>query len=108
MRRKGMKASEFAMALAIAKSNTDLSQIDDSPLFGYGLSDFQPVVVSLEQVAKTIRWQAEYIFGGWDEMEIQNLRRAFVYPMRRVEIIPTSTTCPHCGEEIKIGDNVRA
>lgn len=57
-----MKKSEFSAAAALAFDYTkDLSNVDDAPLFGCGLSDFKPIFVTLEQVAKFIRWQCSYV-----------------------------------------------
>lgn len=61
-----MTKAQFSAAFDIAKSNQDLTQIDDSIVFGCGLSDFKPVYITLEIVAKFIRWQAQFLNGGWD------------------------------------------
>jgi len=95
-----MLKDQFDRAFAIARSKADLSQVDDSILFGYGLPDFAPVTVPIETVAKTIRWQALQFNGQWDTEELEACRRAFVYPSRRVEVFETEIKCPHCGEVI--------
>jgi len=62
-----MTLSQFQAAFAIAKdSDRDLSNVDDSILFGCGLSSFKPVHTTLEAVAKLIRWQAYQFNGEWD------------------------------------------
>lgn len=66
-----MTKDEFKAAVQIAKSNKDLSSVDDSHLFGFGLRDFKPTATTLDAVAKTIRWQAATFNGGWD-MEALN------------------------------------
>jgi len=62
-----MTLTQFQQAFAIAKDfNRDLSNVDDSILYGYGLSNFKPVHTTLEAVAKTIRWQALQFNGEWN------------------------------------------
>ena len=62
-----MTLNQFQQAFAIAKDfNRDLSNVDDSILYGYGLASFKPVHTTLEAVAKTIRWQALMMNGEWD------------------------------------------
>lgn len=61
-----MKASEFALAARIARSSQDLSTVDDSPLWGCGLPGFVPVFVTVEQVAKFVRYQTVQFNGGID------------------------------------------
>ena len=58
-----MTKQQFSQALEIAKSDRDLSNIDNSVIFGYGLPDFKPVHVTLEMVAKEIRWNS-FMFSG--------------------------------------------
>jgi hypothetical protein len=67
-----MTKSEIAKAFEIAKSGKDLSDVDDSPLFGCALPEFDKVHCTLEQVAKLIRWQCQFMFGGWDMTEFDN------------------------------------
>lgn len=92
-----MKKEDFDLAFAIARSDIDLSQVDDSALFGYGLPEFEPVTVPVEAVAKTLRWQAYKLNGQWDTTELNACRKLFVWPSRRVEVFNTSIKCPHCG-----------
>jgi hypothetical protein len=62
-----MTLQQFQAAFAIAKDfKRDLSDVDNSILFGYGLPHFTPVHTTLEAVAKTIRWQALQMNGEWD------------------------------------------
>jgi hypothetical protein len=58
-----MTKQQFSQALKIAKSDQDLSNVDNSVIFGYGLPDFKPVHVTLEMVAKEIRWNS-FLFDG--------------------------------------------
>jgi hypothetical protein len=58
-----MTKQQFSQALEIAKSDRSLAHIDNSVIFGYGLRDFKPVHVTLEMVAKEIRWNS-FLFDG--------------------------------------------
>ena len=71
-----MNVAEFKDALRIAKdADIDLSDEELGVMNGYGLPDFKPVSVSTRQVARMIRWQAQYIGGGWDAEEINSIRQ---------------------------------
>ena len=61
-----MNKAELNEALAVAKSNADLSMEDISIFDGFGLSDFQPVHVTIGQVARLIRYQCQQMDGGYD------------------------------------------
>ena len=62
-----MTLAQFQKAFAIAKDTSiDLSNVDDSILFGCGLPRFKPVHTTLEAVAKLIRWQAMQFNGQWN------------------------------------------
>jgi hypothetical protein len=68
-----MTKAEFAKAWALARSNADLSAVDESILHGCGLADFAPVATTLAAVAKLLRWQCLYILGdGFDAEELNN------------------------------------
>ena len=71
-----MTKNEFSAAFKIAKSNADLSKIDDSILYGYGLPGFKPVFVTLEQIAKLIRYQTFTFAGGIDAQELNEVAQA--------------------------------
>lgn len=78
-----MTKNEFAAAFKIAKDlSIDLSNVDDSQLYGYGLPGFKPVHVTLEMVAREIRWHALQLNGEWNGEalnEVANLgRRKFI------------------------------
>ncbi len=60
-----MTKTQYAAAIKIAQ-NEDLSQIDDTPLHGCALPEFQPVFVAIEQVAKMIAHLGHQFNGGWD------------------------------------------
>jgi len=62
-----MTLAQFQKAFAIANdASIDLSNVDDSILFGCGLPRFKPVHTTLEAVAKLIRWQAMQFNGQWN------------------------------------------
>lgn len=63
-----MTKNEFNEAFKIAKDfNIDLSNVDDSMLYGCGLPHYRfPVYVTKEAVAKLIRWQALQFNGEWN------------------------------------------
>lgn len=78
-----MKNSDFARALRLAQDlSQDLSQVDDSAIFGCGLPGFKPVFVTVKQVAKFIRWQSLCLNGNFDSEAIaecaQIARKVFV------------------------------
>jgi len=59
-----MTRDELKQATAIAMDrNADLSNVDDSLFFGFGLPNYKPVNVTLRQIAKLIRWQAVQLNG---------------------------------------------
>jgi hypothetical protein len=68
-----MTKDELVTALEIAKSPISLENVDDSLLFGYGLRDFNPVHVTIEAVAKTIRWDCIMLNGEVDAEALDNL-----------------------------------
>ena len=72
-----MTLQQFQAAFAIAKDfDRDLSKVDDSILYGYGLATFKPVHTTLEAVAKTIRWQALQMNGEWDAEALNEVAEA--------------------------------
>lgn len=68
-----MTKQQFSEAWAMARSNKDLSAIDDSTLHGCAFESFVPVYTTIETVAKLLRWQCCPIFGGeWFDAEELN------------------------------------
>ena len=61
-----MTSKEFKQAFKLAASDEDLSAADIDCFFGFGLGDFKRMSCTLSQVARLIRWQAQYLGGGWD------------------------------------------
>lgn len=72
-----MTREEFSEAVAIARSGECLIDCDDSVLFGYGLPDFEPVVVTIEVAAKAIRWQCVLLNGEVDIVELNSVFDSF-------------------------------
>lgn len=78
-----MNAAEYKAAFAIADDTSiDLSGEDISIFDGYGLPDFKPVVATLRQVARLMRWQALYMMtkpgaSRWDAEELTSIRNLF-------------------------------
>ena len=73
-----MTNEQFQRAFEIAKTGDDLHHADPQPFDGFALPDFEPVVVTFDQVARLIRWQAAQFNGGWDSealTEIRNIGR---------------------------------
>jgi len=70
-----MNKKEIVQALAIAKSNEDLSAVDDNVMIGYGLKDFKPIHLTLRQVAKVIRWDCIRFNGELDSEEFDDFCR---------------------------------
>ena len=70
-----MNAIEFKKAFHLAKSNVDLSNVDISHLYGYGLKRFEPVTTTIEAVAAVMRWQALRFDGSWDMEEINDIKQ---------------------------------
>lgn len=69
-----MTTQEFRAAFAVADSSAELLAEDLAPFDGFGLPDFQPVTVTLRQVARLIRWQAQQLNGGWDSAALDEVR----------------------------------
>ena len=68
-----MTKNQFSQAVAIAKlGSKGYGDADDSILFGCGLPDFEPVHVTLNQVARFINWQAMQFNGEWNAEELDN------------------------------------
>jgi len=71
-----MTSQEFKAAVKLAQVQQELeTPLGDLEVFdGFGLQEFQPVTVTLAQVAGLIRWQAGYLCGGWDNEAMQEIR----------------------------------
>lgn len=70
-----MTSKQFKQAFQIANNN-DIELMGDLSQFnGYALSDFKPVHATINQVAWLIRWQAQYLSGGWDMEELERIAK---------------------------------
>ena len=70
------KMADWQKSLIIAQSDV---QIDETrhpinTMYGCGLPEFEPVVVTHELVARHIRWQAQFMDGTWDIEELENCK----------------------------------
>lgn len=70
-----MTTKQFAQAVKLVESNSDLSKYDDSNLYGCGLPDFKPVHTTIEAVAKLVQYQARTFAGTWDAEELDSMAR---------------------------------
>ena len=69
-----MTLAEFRQAFKLAQSDEEITENYQEVFDGYGLRDFQPVTVTIRQVARLMRWQAQYLSGGWDNEELNTIR----------------------------------
>lgn len=72
-----MTSQDFQRAFDLAKSSEDLSGHDINIFNGFGLPSFKPIVATVQSVARCIRWQAQYLSGGWDNEALTECRNCF-------------------------------
>lgn len=73
-----MTMQQFASAISLAASKENIE--DDISIFdGFGLPDFKPVVCSVRQVARLIRWQCLQFNGKFDWAELNFMQRIAQY-----------------------------
>ena len=71
-----MTTKEFQVSFAIANDSAiDLTDVDNTNHFGFGLRDFAPVHTTLRAVAKTIRWQALQLNGEWEAAALDEVAK---------------------------------
>ena len=68
-----MTKLELQQAFSIAKSSVNLFDEDIDILYGFGLSDFSVVYVTLKQIARLIRWQCQQMNGHYDMDAFQEI-----------------------------------
>ncbi len=69
-----MTKAQLSKAVRLAKS--DVTITEDIDIFhGFGRNDFEPVYVTIEQVARLIRWQCGCMDGTWDSYNLQEIAR---------------------------------
>lgn len=63
-----MTLAEFNAAFLIANNPRIplYPEPDTSTFCGFGLPDFEPTLCTIHQVAALLRWQGQYLGGGWD------------------------------------------
>jgi hypothetical protein len=67
-----MNKAEFQRAFLIAESDKELN--DDMDVFiGCALRGFEIVYITVESVARLIRWQCRQFDGTWDQEELQSI-----------------------------------
>lgn len=69
-----MTTREFKAAFAIASSNAVLEEELLNPFDGCAIYPFPKLTVTLRHVAKIIRYQAQYMNGGWDAEALEDVR----------------------------------
>jgi len=68
-----MTKEQVSKAYEIANNGQEIG-FDGIEIFdGYGLPDFKPVHATILQVAKLMKWQAQYISGQWDSEELNEI-----------------------------------
>jgi hypothetical protein len=71
-----MTRQEFKNACLIAfDESIDLMEESISQFNGYGLPTFGSIVCTTKQLARLIRWQCQYMSGGFDMVELNELQR---------------------------------
>ena len=73
-----MTLEQFRKAAALALSNAELPVADAQVFDGFGLPSFQPVYVTIEAVAKLIRYQCFYLDGTFDSDALDGIARVAV------------------------------
>lgn len=84
-----MLKKEFSEAFEIASNQKIELDNENAPIDifdGFGLKDFQPVYVTIKQVARLIRWQCSYIYGA-SGFDAENLNEIGHYGKKRFLII---------------------
>jgi len=84
-----MTKDEFKEAFALAESQADLSEADIDVFCGFANGGYGPVYVTIQQVARLIRWQAQYLNGQWDN---EALREIAERGRGRFQIVNATTT----------------
>ncbi len=68
-----MTIEQFNSAMKLAASKEDINESIVN-FYGFGLTEFKPVYVTIRQVAALIRYQAQYMLGGWDQEAIREIK----------------------------------
>ncbi len=78
-----MTKQELGCAFEIAKSSADLIN-ENEPFNGFALPEFRPLLCTVREVARLIRWQCQRFNGTWDMEALAEIREA---GRRKFEII---------------------
>jgi len=72
-----MTAAEFKQAVTLSRDNANpkVNGADMNCFDGFGLPNFQPVYVTVFQVARLIRWQAVQLNGEFDQVALDEVKR---------------------------------
>ena len=68
-----MTKQELKTAFEVANSEKELQQTDLLIFDGFGLPEFEKVNVTIEAVAKLIRWQCIRLDGSVDQEELNTI-----------------------------------
>jgi len=85
-----MDRRQLERALKIAGSDKDLSCFNLDIFDGYTLPEFDPVTVTIDDLAKLIRWQCFKLDGTIDSKELDDL--AYV-GKRKFKVMNVERTC---------------
>ena len=73
-----MNAAEYKRAFLLAQdTSVDLSEESLDIFDGYGLREFEPIVATVRQVARLMRWQALQFDGAWVNEELTQIKTIF-------------------------------
>jgi len=78
-----MTKAQLSKAVRIAKSDVEIKE-DIDIFHGFGCDDFKAVYVTIEQVARLIRWQCGCMDGTWDSDNLQEIAH---YGQRRFHVL---------------------
>jgi hypothetical protein len=82
-----MTKAEFNRAFELANDRTvDLSDVDDTHLYGCALPEFQRVTTEIGPVAKMIRWHCLMMNGQWDHETLNEMRAIARYKFELVGV----------------------
>ena len=70
-----MTSKQFKEAADLALNHPEIKllDVDTSHFLGCGLPEYKTVFCTIREVAALIRWQCQYLCGGYDVEELQNM-----------------------------------
>lgn len=69
-----MRQAQLEAATQIAQSKEPLDKFATTIFDGFGLPNFNPIVVTLRELAWLIRWQCVRLNGTLDSNELSNIQ----------------------------------